>query len=356
MKVAFVCPRYYPYIGGIEKRLKEVCERLVKKGFEIDVLTTDPSGKLRVEEVINGVRIKRFKALAPNESYYFSPALRRYLKRYAKNYEIIDAHSYHALPALYAAEAKYNNKLIFTPHFHGRGHTFIRNLLHIPYRLIARKIFEKADAIICHSKYEQELVKMTFGIEDNKFVLIPSGIDPQEFQGIEKPKVKRGKMILYVGRLEKYKGVEYLVRVLPKLNGEFFLTIIGTGPYKKNLVKLIKKLKLQDRVILHESLPRSELIKKYAEADVFVILSKYEAFCVSVAEALASKTPCIVANTSALREWIDNENCFGISYPIDLNKLAKLIEEVANIQVKNLELPTWDEVAEEIRKVYERLS
>jgi hypothetical protein len=48
---------------------------LASKGFEVEVLTTDPSGKLPLEEMINNVKVKRFRSWAPNEAYYFSPAL-----------------------------------------------------------------------------------------------------------------------------------------------------------------------------------------------------------------------------------------------------------------------------------------
>ena len=201
MKVAVVCPRYYPFIGGVEKRVKEVSERLVRKGFEIEVLTTDPTSRLKEEEIINGVKVKRFKAWAPSDAYYFSNSLKQYLKKNSDKYDILDVHNYHALPALYAAEAKRNNKLIFTPHFHGKGHTFFRNLLHIPYRLIGVKIFRKADLIICHSNYEKTLVMETFKITDEKIRLIPSGINPEEFKTLKKKK-KDVKTILYVGRLE----------------------------------------------------------------------------------------------------------------------------------------------------------
>lgn len=46
MKIAQVCHRYYPYIGGVETRVEEISKRLVRKGFDVEVLTNDPSGKL----------------------------------------------------------------------------------------------------------------------------------------------------------------------------------------------------------------------------------------------------------------------------------------------------------------------
>jgi len=62
MKIAKVCPRYHPYIGGIETHVKEVGERLAKKGFEVEVLLTDLFSKLPREEIIEKVKVKRFKS------------------------------------------------------------------------------------------------------------------------------------------------------------------------------------------------------------------------------------------------------------------------------------------------------
>lgn len=129
MRIAQVCPRYHPDTGGVETHTKEISERLAEKGFEIEVLTTDPYGELPKEEIINSVRVKRFRSWAPNENYHFSNELRKYLARNSDDHDIIHAHSYHDFPALHAAQAKNRNKLVFTPHYHGEGHTFFRNTL-----------------------------------------------------------------------------------------------------------------------------------------------------------------------------------------------------------------------------------
>jgi glycosyltransferase involved in cell wall biosynthesis len=114
LKIAQVCPRYHPDIGGVETHVREISDRLVKNGHEVEVITTDPTGKLRKSELINGVEVTRFRSLAPGDAYYLSPQIYPYLKKNA--FDIIHAHSYHALPALFAALANPGSKLIFTPH------------------------------------------------------------------------------------------------------------------------------------------------------------------------------------------------------------------------------------------------
>jgi glycosyltransferase involved in cell wall biosynthesis len=354
MKIAQVCPRYHPYIGGIETHVKEISERLVERGFETEVLSCDPSGKLSRNEIVNGIRVRRFRSWAPNEAYYFSEELRKYLMKNSESFDIVHAHSYHALPAFYAAQAKVRNKLVFTPHYHGKGHTFFRSLLHTPYKYLGKRIFEKAEKIVCVSYYEKSLIVKNFGVREEKVVVIPNGVNWTEFGNLEKRK-KGHRAILFVGRLEEYKGVQYLIEVLPMLDCDIVLEIVGDGPYKESLVRLARKLKVENRVRFFKNLSRAELLQKYVDTDIFVMLSKHEAYGISVTEALCAGTPCIVAKASALTEWVDGKHCFGIECPIDRDELVNLLNKVIDIRIKGVELPDWNDVTRDLEAVYDSL-
>jgi hypothetical protein len=80
LKIALVCPRYYPCIGGVETHVKEIGERLALLGNKVEVLTTDYPGKLNKTEEINGVLVRRFRSWAPSEALYYSPPLRAFIK------------------------------------------------------------------------------------------------------------------------------------------------------------------------------------------------------------------------------------------------------------------------------------
>lgn len=350
MKIAQVCPRYHPDVGGVETHVREVSERLVRKGFDVEVITTNPSGKLH-DEAINGVKVVRFRSIAPNDAFFFAPQIYGYLKD--RNYDVIHAHNYHAFPALFAALAKKDRKLVFTPHYHGSGHTFIRNLLLKPYRPLGAKIFKNADKVVCVSQFELNLIKEHFNVPAFKLIHIPNGINLDEFRGI-KPLEREQKTILFVGRLEKYKGVQYIIQALPLL-GEYRLEIVGTGPYEQELKQLASKLGVSERINWIKELSRPELLRHYKSADVFVMLSTHEAYGIVVAEALASGTPCIVARAGALSEFVDDEMCFGVALPVEANELAEMIERAASVKrVKyDKDLMDWDEVVERLIGVYE---
>jgi glycosyltransferase involved in cell wall biosynthesis len=346
MKILQVCPRYPPYVGGVEAHVNEISERLVKRGYDVEVLSCDPSANLPRAEIVNGVKIKRFKSWSPKEAYFFSGEL--------KNYLIKNSHNFDLVPALYAAQAKFENKFVFTPHYVGGGGTFFRNLLYFPYKFVSSKIFLKADKIICVSKYEMELLKSRFKIDNVKLEFIQNGVCLSEFKELKK-ETKNYKLILCVSRLEKYKGVQYTIKALEKMDPDICLMVVGKGPYKNNLINLAKKMDLLNRVTFYESLNRAELLNAYSKADVFVLASAREAMPITIAEALAAKVPCIVSRIPFLLEWIDEKNCYGIDYPIDNCALVHLLNRVIGSTVSKIEIRDWDDVVSDLEKIYSSL-
>lgn len=354
LRIAQVCPRYSPDIGGVETHVREISERLAKNGHRVEVVTTDPTGKLKRNEVLNGVKVTRFRSLAPGNAYYLAPQIYTYLRH--SDFDVIHAHSYHAFPALFAALANSGGKLIFTPHYHRSGHTSLRNALHKPYHLLGKIIFSRADKVICVSEFEKKMLCEDFLVSD-KVVKIPNGINLAEFQHLQrKEKKSNEKTLLYVGRLEEYKGVQYIIRALPSLP-EFRLEIVGSGPYENNLRKLADELEVNGRITWLRNLSREEIVQCYAQADVFLMLSRHEAYGITVAEALAAGTPCIVAEGSALDEFVDGGMCMGIFHPVTVGKVIDCAELLASLEpidttkIKRM-LFDWQEVTCSLEDIY----
>ena len=354
MKIAQVCPRYSPDIGGVETDVKEISERLVLEGHEVEVITTDPSGKLKNKEIINGVKVTRFKSFAPGNAYYFAPQIYIYLKNH--KYDVIHAHSYHALPALFAALSERNKKFVFSPYYHRGGHTPFRNLLHKPYKFLGKMIFSRADAVICISEYEKGLIESDFNVAE-KTIKIQNGINLSEFENLKSQKNEnKDKILLYVGRLEEYKGVQYIIQSLPELQ-DFRLRIVGKGPYEKELRDIAERLEVGERIEWLKGISRKELLECYADADIFLMLSSHEAYGITVAEALASGTPCVVAKGSALDEFVDGINCIGIEKPTTKEKVIKVLQEMEmgrkqNNSGKVKGLLDWNDVVDKIGEIY----
>ena len=356
MNILQVCPDPYGKTGGLAFHIKSISERLAKK-HNVTVYATNRGLKYPKHELINSVRVERFNCYAPGEAYYFS--LEMLLKLRKAKFDIVHAHGYHAFPFHFAVEAE-RKELVATPHFHGSGHTALRKSLLELLKPFGKRTLKEADKIIAVSEYEKSLIREEFDCHPEKIEVIPNGVDYNEFLGLKR-RDKGYRSILYVGYLVDYKGPQYLVEVLPRLDKDIVLEIVGKGPARPFLEKRAFELGVLDRVKFSQDLTRKELVQKFVDADVFALLSKYEAYSIVVAEALTAGTQCIVTNTSALQEWVDDETCFGVDFPISLNRLGEMVNSVMDNRIEKQSLGKWrgkkvldwNEVTSRTEAVYE---
>jgi hypothetical protein len=80
MRIAHIHQEYYPQMGGVAVLMKELCENLAKKGFEIVVYTLDLKEGLANQENINGVLVKRYKPIFGDPTYFPSISFLKSLK------------------------------------------------------------------------------------------------------------------------------------------------------------------------------------------------------------------------------------------------------------------------------------
>jgi glycosyltransferase involved in cell wall biosynthesis len=227
-------------------------------------------------------------------------------------------------------------------------------MLHIPYTFIGNYVFTKADQVLCDSAFEKHIIDRTFntGI---KSLLLPIGVNTKDFDKFKdnkKSKLRDSKVILCVGRLEEYKGVQNILYVLSELP-EATLQIVGKGNYANSLHNLSESLKIDHRVEWYSDLTRDQLVAMYVDADVYVTLSSHEAYGITVAEALLAGTPCVVARGSALEEFIDNQTCLGVNLPINKEELITSIRKLYNEERKYQgKIYDWDEITDQLLTIF----
>jgi len=133
------------------------------------------------------------------------------------------------------------------------------------------------------------------------------------------------------------------------------LTIVGVGPERASISRSIRERGLEAHVTMKPFLTSQGLAHEMKHADLFLLLSNSEAYGIVVAEALALGTPCIVADATALHEFVAEPGCFGVDYPPDPEKVARLITEVfestAQVGPFSGKIRTWEAVG----RAYERL-
>ncbi len=343
MKIVQVCPRYYPHIGGVETHVKELSEILVKMGNEVEVVCTYSSYRLPKKEIINGVKITRFWALAPEEAYYLSPEMYFYLKDL--KYDVMHAHSYHSFPALFAAFAK-KKRFIFTPHTFGFPKGLIKKSLHTIYKPVGSYIFKSADKIISTAQFEKNWLIKTFKIPESKLSYIPLPINLVDTP--DKNHDRTITKIAYFGRLSREKNIKVLIsafKIIKQQRNNCSLFIAGDGPLRKNLEDFGKTV---GDVNFLGRLSNAEMNYFLGDIDIFVLPSKFEVSPRAVIEAMSRGIPVVTTPVGELPQIFQHgKECLfttiddpsdtaeKIMWLIQNKELAMRIAQAGRIMVKN---------------------
>ena len=237
--------------------------------------------------------------------------------------------------------------------------------------MLAKYLFKKSDMIIAVSHYEKRLLTEKFQLDERKIRYVPNGINVEKYSShvhdvARKDYASEEKTILYVGRLEEYKGVQFLLRAFPKIIATIKncqLLIAGDGNYKKALISLVDRLKIRNKVYFLGNVTESELIRLYLSSNVLIMPSQYEAFCIVLAEAMACGLPVIATRVGGIPELLGNNRGFLIDYPPEINTLAKMTVYLLSnpslsmrigLEARKFVLPkfSWRSVTEDLFEIY----
>jgi glycosyltransferase involved in cell wall biosynthesis len=294
MRILLATPSYYPNIGGVEYVVKSTAERLAALGHETTVVTGDPKADKPREEEINGVHVIRWPTWAPSGAYHIPKKrnqLRNLLQRLLNDTDAVHVHSAHAVLTVWAAAAARminpDVRIIFTPHYHGTGHSALRRLLWIPWRRYVARAVEAADAIHAVSPREAGLLKSHYPQSRGKTVVVPNGVEEDVFS--YKWRGADSDYMMYAGRIEKYKRLEAAVELARKLG--LRLMVVGRGPHREKLRRYARRRRAA--VELLDPQPRPDYLRLLAGARYAVNPSRQEAYSIFVAEALAMGVPTI---------------------------------------------------------------
>lgn len=344
MKILQVTPRYAPNPGGVETHVREVSERLVERGHDVTVITADAGPDVRSRETRNGVRIRRHRGLAPGGAFHVAPEIALTVRR--ADADVVHAHNYHSLPVFFAALGVGDARYVVTPHYHGASASNVRDALLSLYRPLGRWTLGRADHVLAVSDWERSQLRADFGIDAT---VIPNGLTLERF-ACATPIKRERPYLLCVGRLEEYKGIQHAIRTLSHLP-EYDLLVAGSGNYRSILECFAHSMGVADRVELLGYVADERLPGLYAGAEVCLNLSEFEAYGMTVAEALAARTPCVVREAGALVDWTDRADCIGITN-IEPETVARAVRNASGCNAPADPLPTWNDVTERLLACY----
>ncbi len=293
-----------------------------------------------------------------------------------KNFDIIHLHDYRSFQALLVHHyaKKYNIPYILQAHGSLPSILEKKRLKNLFDSIWGKKIVNDATKIFALNKMEAEQYT-NMGVNVDKIEIIPNGVNfsdnqnsPMKGKFREKYSIdKNKKIILFLGRIHKIKGIDLLIeafKIILNKQINTILVIVGEDKGFLNHLKcLIKNLNITDsEIIFTGPLFDEDKLEAYLDADVYVLPSRYEMFPMTVLEAWNAGNPVITTNKCGISDIVKGA---GIVAKYDKNSLAEsiikiitnkeLTEKYTNngkVILKNLK---WENIVQKIEENYSGL-
>jgi len=340
MRILHVYKDYHPVLGGIENHIKWLAEAQAELGHEVAVLVTSLD-RHTSEGTENNVRVIRAARLAHVASTPLSLSFPRLLR--SQRPDIAHLHFPYPLGELSQWLLGRARRTVLSYHSDVVRQALILRL----YAPFLRRILRRVDRIIAATpQYRDSSPFLQPHL--HKCVLIPYGIDLHRFREADATQVKAiherygsptssdlhpllssHPLLLFVGRLRYYKGLQYLIQTMPRVPAT--LLVVGTGPMEREWRELAAATGVTDRVHFLGDVDDAALPAHYHAADLFVLPAsqRSEAFGIVMVEAMASGTPLISTELGTGTSFVNRHGETGLVVPPrDPDTLAAAINEL----------------------------
>ncbi|MHB1340743.1 MAG: glycosyltransferase [Coriobacteriia bacterium] len=323
--------KYYPpHLGGIEYHMRDLAEALVAGGHAQVRAVVANSGPTSVNEVISGVEIHRVPRVFEYASTPVTLGLKRALRDEGRastpRSDLMHLHFPYPWGEFAWLRARPGLPTVLTYH----SDIVRQKAMLAMYRPFLNRVLDRVDLIIASSPDMVEASEflrpraskcrvVPFGINVDRFVATTAVTNRAE----EIRARHRRPIVLFVGRLIYYKGVDVLVRAMAAVDAD--LVIIGAGPLEADLVARAASLGCADRLTILPAQPFDELVAHYHAADVFCLpsVARSEAFGLVQLEAHAAGTPVVSTRLTTGVPFVNSHGVTGLTVaPGDVDALS----------------------------------
>lgn len=389
MRVFMFSWEFPPHIvGGLGKHITELAPALVGEGIDLHIVTPQLYGGSS-EEGRGGLSVHRVEVPHMHDYDFVSfvhesngtmLARAEALIEEEGRPEILHAHDWLVARAAVTCKQRYHLPLIATIHAtergRGRGHLSGEHSQAI--HGTEWWLTYEAWRVICASHYMSHQLQDYFHTPADKITIIPNGVDPARFQALEGANLgdfrrqyaaPDEKIVFYVGRIVHEKGIQDLIEAVPQVLARYDkakFVVAGTGVMLDDLRHWAWELGVAHRVYFTGFVPDEVRDRLYKVADVAVFPSLYEPFGIVALEAMAARTPVVVAETGGLAEVVRHGEtgitvypgrpdslAWGILHTLDHPGWARQRAENAYREV--LEVYNWPAIARQTIAVYEEV-
>jgi glycosyltransferase involved in cell wall biosynthesis len=377
MKILQVTPFFSPVHGGSAEVPYQLSKELAKRGHEVAVYTSDYKLGSEYINSIPEIEVRSFKTWLSWTKFFLTPGLVIQAKKAIKNFDIVHMHNYYTFQNVIAHHYVKKHDIPYVLQAHGSVATYFQrgSLKKIFDAIWGYAILKDASRLIAVTPTEAEQYK-SIGVGQDKIEIVPNGIDLSQFDNLpprEEFRKKYGlndscKIILYLGRINRIKGLDLLASAFARLSGDFNeATLVIVGPddgYLLSLERLIRQLKIEEKVLFTGPLYGKEKLQAYVDADVYVLPSSYEIFGITVLEACACGTPVIVTDRCGIADAIHNQA--GLAVPYDERQLQAALQHILSDEKMRRQFGErgkslirerfgWKKIAEQLDSIFQQI-
>jgi len=383
-KILYTAFDIVPSPKGASTHILHNIRGLVNSQFDVHLLTPN-DGLLPPEDTIEGARVTRIpQDLSLNfleRAAHFGKAVRNHIALH-QEYDLV--HFRNVWDGLAIAQNK--NQFGYKTLFEVNGLPSIELKYHYPGidEGLLSKIKEQeiatlhlSDAIICPSNVTREYIR-SVGVDRRSVTVIPNGVSPSDFYPSPLPnRDDRIPVLLYIGTLADWQGLEIVIRSMPIILAQktVVLKLVGRGRsrQRKFLTKQIRKLGIEEKVVMHQAVPHHEVPGVIADADICIAplglndRNVTQGACpIKILEYMASSRPLLASNIPIVRELVREDVdalLFSPNDPEDLaRQVLKLLGDMElskrladSATARALSRFTWHESQKKLGMVYGRL-
>ncbi|ADT85073.1 glycosyltransferase family 4 protein [Thermococcus barophilus] len=375
MRILQFVPYFLPYPGGQERYVYNLSKYLVKMGHEVRVITSNFPKSKKFEE-IDGITVERYNLITRPLRNPIVPKFLQVPKRF-KEFDIVHIHNEHAFSSMVAAYAKKKEDfpLVLTNHGQLKFGNYIADTIEKTYmKTFGKKILELSDIIVVNSESDKEFLSTIAPKISNKTYILHNAIDPEVLTKLAKEAdgnewtMDADIKILYVGRLIRRKGVEWLIKAIKIIKNstskKIKCILVGEGEDRNYFEMLVREYNLSDSVVFAGRISDKKLAWLYENSDIFVLPSLSEGLPTTILEAMYFSLPVVATDIPGNRDHFKDvailvppkdEKALANSLLMLLENenLAKQLSKAGKKLVE--EKYTWDRVAREYEKLYKNI-
>lgn len=374
MRILQVAPYFPPYLGGQENYIYNLSKKLVERGHEVHVLTSNYP-KTISNEIMDGISIERkniiFRPLRNPISWgTFS------VGKISDQFDVVHMHNLYAFSSLVTAyhKKKLDFPLVLT--CHGKldfGANYKDMIVNFYSEQIAYKVMENVNVITLLSSTQGKYMVSNFPKISGKIKIVPNAIDINFFEEYDTNNDLKSKTpftFLYVGQLIKRKGLKWLIRAFKIVNHEnsnVKLILVGDGDHRGYFERMVNDYGLNDKIDFMGRIDDKSIIADiYKTSDVFVLPSLSEGLPTVILEAMFFRLPVIATNIMGIKEHF--EDYANLVPPMNDKELADAMikmcdkNNLSNYQKKSIKFKeviktsySWEYVAKQFEKIYLKL-